>query len=89
MIADNTIKNNKVAKKQKPMLKSDYCKTSCSKTSNLCFKQVVLTTIFKSNVTVKARVKLEKPFIKKFVIIVSPYVFIKKQFSMYLLNNEK
>ena len=53
MIEDITIENNKVVRKQKPMLKSGSCKPCFSKTSNLWYKQVVPTTTFKSKVTLK------------------------------------
>ena len=53
MIGDITIENNKVVRKQKPMLKSGSCKPSLSRTNNLCYKQVVPTTTFKSKVTLK------------------------------------
>ena len=45
--------NSKVVRKQKPVLKNDYCKPCFSRTNNLCCKQVVPATNFKCNVTLK------------------------------------
>ena len=53
MIGDTTIENNKVVRKQKPILKSGYCKPCFSITNNLCCKQVVPATTFKSNIFLK------------------------------------
>ena len=53
IIGDTTIKNNKVVRKQKPTLKSGYCKPWFSRTNNLYCKKVSLATNFKSNVTLK------------------------------------
>ena len=53
VIRDTTIKNNKVVRKQKAKLKGGYYKPCFSRTSNLCCKQVVPGTTFKSNVTLK------------------------------------
>ena len=51
VIGDTTIDNNKVIRKQKPILKSGYCKPCFSRTDNLCCKDVVPAATFKSNVT--------------------------------------
>ena len=51
MIGGTTIENNKEVWKENLILKSRYCKTWLSRINNLCCKQVMLVTIFKSNVT--------------------------------------
>ena len=53
MIGDTNIENNKIVRKQKPILKNGYCKPCFSKTNNLCCKQAAPTTTFKSNTTLK------------------------------------
>ena len=53
MIGDTNIENNKIVRKQKPILKNGYCKPCFSRTNNLCCKQAAPTTTFKSNATLK------------------------------------
>ena len=53
MIGDTTIGNNKVVRKQKPILKSGCCKPCFSIIIKLCCKQAVPTTTFKSNIFLK------------------------------------
>ena len=54
MIEGITNENNKIVRKQNPILKSSYCKSCFSKTNKLCCKQVVPATTFERNVTLKS-----------------------------------
>ena len=54
MVGGTAIENNKIVRKQKPILKVGYCKPCFSRRNKICCKQVVPATTYKSNVTLKS-----------------------------------
>ena len=65
LTGDTTIENNKVIRKQKLILTSDYCKPCFSRTNNLCNQVVLLNAI--------PLQKRTKYFIKKIVRVATSY----------------
>ena len=84
-----TVENSEVVRKQKAILKNCYCKPCFSGTSNLCCKQVVPATTFKSDNILKTYQIFHQLNCKRKYIYIYIYIIWRSNIFQNSLTSQK